>query len=109
MSEQSVQLIFHRCVFFTGELLTGAGVVEELSSREHPVRGRRQERRTSGLDLRVIDLLLQHPLGELCLRVEEDQLPLPPPPGSHLRRRHVLDTRVPLYNKTTCITRFMFT
>lgn len=43
----------------------------------------------SGLKSRVVNLLLQLLLGELCLRVKEDQLPLPPPPG--IWRRPILD------------------
>lgn len=77
--------------FLTGVLLTGAGVVEELSSSGHPVRRKRWEEWTPGLNLRVADLLLQLLLGELRHRVKEDQL-LPPPLGLHLWRRPNLDT-----------------
>lgn len=78
--------------FFTGVLLTGAGVVEELSSSGHPVSRRRLKEWRPGLNLRVVNLLLQLLLGDLCLRVKEDQLPLPfPAPDRHLWRRPFLD------------------
>lgn len=73
--------------------LTVAGVIQKLSSRAPLLRGGRREKQTSGLNLRVADLPLDVPLGDLCHRVNEDQLPLPPlPPGPLLRRRFVLDT-----------------
>lgn len=78
-----------RCVFSTGVLLTGAGIVEELSSGVHPLRRWRWVQWTAGLEQRVVDLPLQHLLSDLRLRVEEDQLPLPPP-LLHLWKRHVL-------------------
>lgn len=77
-------------------LLTGAGVVQELGSRGQPVRRRRQEKRASGLDVRVVDLRLERRLGDLRLRVKEDQLPLPPaslPPGLLLCKRSHLGGR----------------
>lgn len=55
---QSVSLMggglwMHNCM-----LLTGAGGVEVLSGREHPLRRGQWEERTSGLNLRVLDLRL---------------------------------------------------
>lgn len=70
-------------------ILTGAGLVEEISSGNDQLRGKWGEKRTSCLGQRVVNLLLQNVLGELRLRVEEDQLP-PPLPLLHLWWRHIL-------------------
>lgn len=82
----------HCYIVFTGVLLTAAGIVEELSSRQHPLRGQRREKWTSSLNQRVVDLLLLLLLVDLRLRVKEGQLPPPPPllPRLHLWRRHIL-------------------
>lgn len=71
-----------------GVLLTVAGVVEEIGSRKKPLRRRQGEGRAPGLSQRVVYLLLQNLLGELRLRVKEDQLP--PPPSPHPWTRNIL-------------------
>lgn len=80
---------------FTGLILTGAGVVEELGGRAPPVSRRRWEEWIHGLKVRVADLLLQLLLGKLCHWVKEDQLPLSLPLlhlyGLHLCRGQILD------------------
>lgn len=59
-----------------------------------PPRGRRRKGQTSGLNLWVVDLPLYVLRGDLCHRVKEDQLPLPPlPPGPVLSRRLGLDMK----------------
>lgn len=67
-------------LFLAAVILTGAGLVEEISSRNYPLKGKRGEEWSPRLGQRVVDLSLQIVLRELRHRVKEDQLPPSPLP-----------------------------